>query len=67
MECVVEAVAAYLNISPDAVKPLNFYVNGQKTPYGQPLRYFRFTPHHHRAGRLIQWPRITKERCGLVW
>jgi hypothetical protein len=43
MESVVEAVSAYLGLSPDVVKPLNFYTKGQTTPYGQPLPYFRYT------------------------
>lgn len=42
MESVVEAVAAYLGVSADIVKPLNFYTKGQTTPYGQPLPYFRY-------------------------
>jgi xanthine dehydrogenase molybdopterin-binding subunit B len=41
MESVVESVSAYLGLSPDVVKPLNFYAKGQTTPYGQPLPYFR--------------------------
>lgn len=40
MESVVESVSAYLGLSPDVVKPLNFYAKGQTTPYGQPLPYF---------------------------
>jgi len=43
VESVVEAVADYLQTSPDVIKPLNFYQKNQVTPYGQSLPYFNLS------------------------
>jgi len=40
MEHIVEHVAAYLQLPPDVVKAVNYYKDGQVTPYGQTIVKF---------------------------
>jgi xanthine dehydrogenase molybdopterin-binding subunit B len=43
IESIMDHIASSLNLSPDAVRFLNLYQEGQVTPYHQPLSYCNLT------------------------